>query len=62
MYLVSIDDESCEGCGNCAEGCPAHILSFDGKVAFVSGDECDCMGCEACVAVCPSGAITAVEL
>lgn len=62
MFMVSIDEEMCTGCGQCAEGCPAHILDFDGTHASVSGDPCDCMGCEACVTVCPSGACSVVEL
>lgn len=64
MFMVSIDEDTCAGCGECAEGCPARILSFDGekKKACVSGDATECMGCEACVSVCPSGAITITEM
>lgn len=62
MFIVSIDEELCSGCNSCAEGCPAHILDFDGTHAFVSGDEGECMGCEACIAVCPSDAISVMEV
>lgn len=57
MYNVTIDRDKCEGCGECAENCPASILSMvDGK-AEVTGDLEDCLGCETCVSVCPSGAV-----
>lgn len=62
MFMVSLNEEVCTGCGSCAEGCPAHILGYRDKKAFVSGDECDCMGCEACVVVCPAGAFVVTEM
>lgn len=60
--MVSIDDDTCTGCKECAEGCPARILSFNGEKSYVSGDATECMGCEACISVCPSGAITITEM
>ncbi|NLO01892.1 MAG: 4Fe-4S binding protein [Bacteroidales bacterium] len=62
MFVVSIDQDICEGCGLCAEVCPARILGFDGEKAFISGDETECMGCEACISVCESGAISIMEI
>lgn len=62
MFMVTLDEGMCTGCGECADGCPAHILGFDGQRASVSGDPCECMGCEACVTVCPAGAYTVTEL
>jgi len=62
MFIVSIDEEFCTGCGSCVAGCPAQILDFADNKAFVSGDEADCMGCEACTAVCESDAITIMEV
>ena len=56
MFTVSIDTEKCEGCGECAESCPAGILGFENGKAFVEGDATECMGCETCISVCPSGA------
>lgn len=63
MFVVTIDADKCEGCGECWESCPAEILGQgeDGK-AFVEGDPNDCLGCETCVSVCPSGACSIEEL
>ncbi|MFZ5648741.1 MAG: indolepyruvate ferredoxin oxidoreductase subunit alpha [Bacillota bacterium] len=61
MYTVTIDRDKCEGCGECAENCPASILEMvDGK-AEVKGDLEDCLGCETCVSVCSTGAVTLTE-
>lgn len=64
MFVVSIDEDVCGGCGLCVEGCPARILAFNDEEekAFISGDETECMGCEACTTVCESGAITIMEI
>ncbi|MCL5056514.1 MAG: 4Fe-4S binding protein [Actinobacteria bacterium] len=60
MYLVQVDRDKCEGCGECAETCPASVLEMvDGKAEVTSPDEC--LGCESCVSVCPSGAVTVQE-
>jgi len=61
MFIVSIDEDLCNGCDACAAGCPAEILGFN-KIAFISGDAADCMGCDACVVVCETGAITVMEI
>lgn len=62
MYIVSVDQDICEGCGDCIDSCPAEILSLnDAGKAYVSGDEAECMGCESCVTVCETGAITVTE-
>lgn len=60
MYLVTVNAEKCNGCGECVENCPQDILEVvDGKCEVV-GD--DCMGCESCVEVCETGAVTVQEL
>ncbi|MBF7081476.1 4Fe-4S binding protein [Desulfallas sp. Bu1-1] len=61
MYVVTVDRDLCEGCGECADNCPASILEMvDGK-ADVTGSLDDCLGCETCVSVCPSGAVKVEE-
>lgn len=55
--IIRIDDEKCDGCGLCAQGCPEGALQMiDGKARLVSEITCDGLG--ACVGDCPQGAIT----
>lgn len=62
MYLITVDAEKCEGCGECAEACPGAVFAInDGKAEVVGGPD-DCLGCETCVTVCPTGAVTMQEL
>ena len=61
MFVVEIDADKCEGCGECTESCPADILGMEGDKAIVTGDPTDCLGCETCVSVCPNEAITLTE-
>jgi NAD-dependent dihydropyrimidine dehydrogenase PreA subunit/uncharacterized protein YqgV (UPF0045/DUF77 family) len=58
MNAISIDTESCNGCGQCVGICPVEAFELrDGKAVLV-GDPQECQGCEACVIVCPAGSIT----
>jgi len=57
--IIRIDEEKCDGCGDCCTGCPEGALQLiDGKARLVSEVTCDGLG--ACVGTCPQGAI-AVE-
>lgn len=62
MYIVTINDELCSGCNQCAPNCPAKILGFEDGKAVISGDDSECMGCESCVVVCPTEAISIMEI
>ena len=62
MYMISINADSCEGCGQCVDLCPVHILGMEGDKAIVSGDAMECMGCETCTGVCPADACTIQEM
>lgn len=66
MYIVNIDTDKCEGCGDCVEVCPVELLELveeDGKqYASFTGNANDCIGCMACEEECPDGAITVTEL
>ena len=54
--IIRIDEEKCDGCGLCADGCPEGALQIiDGKARLVSEITCDGLG--ACVGECPQGAI-----
>lgn len=65
MFIVTIDVEKCEACGECVEVCAVQALSIeeeDGKmVAVFTEDPEECLGCESCVEVCQEGAITIEE-
>jgi Fe-S-cluster-containing hydrogenase component 2 len=55
--IIRIDEDKCDGCGLCAQGCPEGALQMiDGKARLVSEITCDGLG--ACVGDCPRGAIT----
>lgn len=65
MYIIIINEETCEGCGDCTEACPVELLILqkgsDRKVATVGGSLGDCLGCEACAVICPTESITVME-
>ncbi|OHD58839.1 MAG: 4Fe-4S ferredoxin [Spirochaetes bacterium GWF1_41_5] len=55
--IIKIDEEKCNGCGNCVPGCPEGALQIiDGKARLISDLFCDGLG--ACLGECPLGAIT----
>ncbi len=58
--IISIDEERCNGCGACAEGCHEGALQIiDGKARIVSELYCDGLG--TCIGECPVGAIRIEE-
>ena len=58
--VIKIDEELCNGCGNCVEGCHEGALQLiDGKAVMISDLYCDGLG--ACIGDCPVGAIELIE-
>lgn len=54
--IITINEEKCDGCGNCIPGCPEGALQIiDGKARLVSDLFCDGLG--ACIGNCPKGAM-----
>ncbi|UCG32929.1 MAG: 4Fe-4S binding protein [Phycisphaerales bacterium] len=58
--IVMIDEERCDGCGQCVPACEEGALQIiDGKARLVSDRTCDGMG--ACLGHCPQDAIRIVR-
>ncbi len=58
--IVRIDEEKCNGCGECVPNCVEGALKIiDGKAKLVSDRYCDGLG--ACLGKCPQDAITVEE-
>ncbi len=55
--IVKIDEEKCNGCGDCIVNCPEGALAIiDGKARVVRESFCDGLG--VCIGKCPLGAIS----
>ena len=58
--VIEIDEELCDGCGDCITACAEGALALvDGKAKLVSDVYCDGLG--ACIGDCPQGAIAIVQ-
>jgi NAD-dependent dihydropyrimidine dehydrogenase PreA subunit len=58
--IININEELCNGCGNCISGCSEGALQLiDGKAKLVKEDFCDGFG--DCIGTCPTGALKIEE-
>ncbi|MFZ1985055.1 MAG: 4Fe-4S binding protein [Desulfatitalea sp.] len=58
--IIQIDEEKCNGCGQCVTGCAEGALAIvDGKAKVVSDSLCDGLG--ACIGECPEDALKIIE-
>ena len=58
--IIEIDEELCDGCGNCVPACAEGALEIiDGKARVVAAFYCDGLG--ACLGDCPTGALKIIE-
>ena len=58
--IIEINEERCDGCGQCVIACAEGAIEIiDGKAKVVSDNLCDGLG--ACIGDCPQGALKVVE-
>lgn len=58
--IIKIDEELCDGCGQCVPDCAEGSLKIvNGKAKLVADNLCDGLG--ACLGSCPTGALQIVE-
>jgi len=58
--IIEIDEELCNGCGQCISACAESALAIvNGKARVISDNLCDGLG--ACLGECPTGALKIVE-
>jgi NAD-dependent dihydropyrimidine dehydrogenase PreA subunit len=65
MYIVTIDIDKCQACGECVDICATEALALveedSRKYAMFTGEPDDCLGCLSCEEVCEEGAVTVTE-
>lgn len=58
--IIVIDEEKCDGCGDCVAACAEGAIKIiDGKAKLISDTYCDGLG--ACLGDCHAGAIKIIE-
>lgn len=58
--IIQIDEDLCNGCGNCIISCAEGALEIiDGKAKLVAEKYCDGLG--ACLGECPTGALKVIQ-
>jgi ferredoxin len=58
--IISIDEDKCNGCGQCVVDCAEAALQVvNGKAKLIKEIYCDGLG--ACLGSCPTGALTVVQ-
>lgn len=58
--IIEIDEDRCDGCGQCVPSCAEGAIQvIDGKARLVAEKYCDGLG--ACLGECPKGALAIVE-
>ena len=65
QFIVSIDEETCIGCGRCFKVCSRDVLAFEeldeddsAKMFMKVANPGNCIGCEACGKTCSKKSFT----
>ena len=65
QFIVSIDEETCIGCGRCFKVCSHDVLAFEeldeddsAKMFMKVANAGNCIGCEACGKTCSKKCFT----
>lgn len=59
--IIKIDEDKCDGCGNCVPSCAEGAIQvIEGKARLVAEKYCDGLG--ACLRECPQDALNVVEM
>ena len=61
MYVIVIDEQKCNRCGECVTICPVEIYKLEGD-RLVVGHTDECSGCQSCLSVCEPQAISITEV
>jgi NAD-dependent dihydropyrimidine dehydrogenase PreA subunit len=60
-FYAAVDQETCEGCGACAQSCQVDAVRVSEKEQTAMVDLSRCLGCGVCVPGCPTESITLVK-
>ncbi|MFC2013686.1 indolepyruvate ferredoxin oxidoreductase subunit alpha, partial [Chloroflexota bacterium] len=58
-FISEVDEEECNGCGDCVEICPVNVITIEDNLAVVDKDWC--IGCGLCTNLCAPEAIRLVR-
>ncbi len=61
VYLIGVDKDRCEACGQCLDICPVDVFELREGVAAPAKPE-NCLYCRGCEGICPTSAITITEI
>lgn len=64
MFIVTVSERLCKGCGLCVSACPKKLMQISdvtnssGQYIASCADAVQCVGCKCCGIICPDDAIT----
>jgi NAD-dependent dihydropyrimidine dehydrogenase PreA subunit len=60
-FHAIVDQDSCEGCGNCEESCQVSAVKVSEKENYAIVNLDRCIGCGVCIANCPDESISIIK-